>query len=251
MGVCLMERETYAGMAEYDSSHWWYVARRNILAAVVARETTLPVDARVLEIGCGTGHNLSMLGRFGEIDAIEIDTYARDIATKRLGRPIINAPLPELTGVAEQHYDLIALLDVLEHVEDDRAALISIARRLRDDGRMLITVPQYPFMWSGHDVASHHFRRYTKRSFRAVASEAGLKIDLLQSFNSLLFPLAVGDRMVSKLTGRIGADDKPPPAPLNKVFKSVFGFERYLVGRIPMPPGLSLMALLSVPKSAL
>jgi SAM-dependent methyltransferase len=240
-----MERETYAGMAEHDSTHWWYVARRDILATVIEREIRLPADARILEIGCGTGHNLAMLTRYGQADAVEIDDYARDIATQRLGRPIMNAPLPELSGVPENEYDLVALLDVLEHVDDDRGSLRSIAQRLRSGGRILITVPQFPFMWTGHDVASHHKRRYTKASFRAAVADAGLTIDLLQSFNSLLFPLALGERMVSKLAGRSGPHDAPPPGPVNGLFKGVFGLERHLVGRVPMPPGLSLIAVLS------
>jgi 2-polyprenyl-3-methyl-5-hydroxy-6-metoxy-1,4-benzoquinol methylase len=240
-----VEHETFAGMAEHDSSHWWYVARRDVLASVIAREVKLPPMAKLLEIGCGTGHNLAMLARFGDIDAVELDSYAREIATKRLDRPVMNAMLPELAGVPAQHYDLVALLDVLEHVEDDRAALKAIATRLRPGGSILLAVPQYPWMWTGHDVASHHFRRYTKATLRKAIDDAGLKIDLLQSFNSLLFPLAVVDRMAARITGKTGSDDAPPPAPVNSLFTKVFAFERHLIGRVPMPPGLSLIAIAS------
>ena len=137
------------------------------------------------------------------------------------------------------------MLDVLEHVEDDRAALKAIAARLRPGGSVLLTVPQYPWMWTGHDAASHHFRRYTKSTLRKVAEEAGLKLDLLQSFNSLLFPLAVVDRLAARLTNRSGSDDNPPPPPINTFFTKVFAFERHLIGRVPMPPGLSLIAVAS------
>ncbi len=240
-----MEQETYAGMAQHDSIHWWYVARREVLARVIADRIKPPADAHILEIGCGTGHNLAMLARFGRVDAVELDDYARDVATKRFDRPVLNAMLPDLDGVPERAYDLVALLDVLEHVEDDRAALAAIRARLRSGGTILLTVPQYPWMWTGHDAASHHHRRYTKRTLRTVVEAAGLKLDLLQSFNSLLFPLAVADRMAAKVTGRTGSDDTPPPAPINRLFTTIFGLERYLVGRVPMPPGLSLIALAS------
>jgi 2-polyprenyl-3-methyl-5-hydroxy-6-metoxy-1,4-benzoquinol methylase len=240
-----VDHETFAGMAEHDSTHWWYVARRDVLASVIAREVTLPPKPHILEIGCGTGHNLAMLARFGDVDAVELDAYARDIATKRLNRPVANAMLPELAGVPVHHYDLVALLDVLEHVEDDRAALAAIAVRLRPGGSVLLAVPQYPWMWTGHDVASHHFRRYTKATLRKAVDDAGLKLDLLQSFNSLLFPLAIVDRMAARITGKTGSDDAPPPAPINSLFTKVFAFERHLIGRVPMPPGLSLIALAS------
>ena len=235
----------YDRMAEHDATHWWYRARRDVLAALIKRKIALPPIARILEIGCGTGHNLAMLSAFGDVDAIEIDDHSRGIAAQRLGRDVGASPLPELSGVVDQSYDMVAILDVLEHVEDDRAALKAIAARLRPGGSILLTVPQYPWMWTGHDAASHHFRRYTKATLRKVAEEAGLKLDLLQSFNSLLFPLAVVDRLAARVTGRTGSDDTPPPAPINSLFSKIFAFERHLIGRVPMPPGLSLIALAS------
>ncbi len=240
-----MDRVIYDRMAEHGATHWWYRARRDILASIIRRKIDLPPMARILEIGCGTGHNLDMLGGFGEVDAIEIDDHSRGIASKRLGRDVGASRLPALEGVADQSYDMVAILDVLEHVDDDRAALSAIAQRLRPGGTILITVPQYPWMWSGHDVANHHFRRYTKATLRGAIADAGLKLTMLQSFNSLLFPLAAADRLFAKLTGRQGSDDAMPPAPVNALFEKIFGLERYLVGRVPMPPGVSLVALVS------
>ncbi|MBU6207429.1 MAG: methyltransferase domain-containing protein [Alphaproteobacteria bacterium] len=239
-----MERIIYDRMADHDSAHWWYVARRDILADVIRRKIAPAPGARLLEIGCGTGHNLPMLQAFGTVDALEIDDAAAAIAAHRLGKSVSQAPLPALEGISDGAYDLIALLDVLEHIEDDHAALKSIAKRLKPGGRILLTVPQYMWMWSGHDVANHHFRRYTKRTLRAVIGAAGLKIDLLSHFNSLLFPLAAADRFVARVTGREGSDDALPATPLNAAFRAIFGIERHLVGRVPMPPGVSLIAVL-------
>lgn len=239
-----MERIIYDRMAEHDSTHWWYRARRDVLASVIARKVTLPNDATILEIGCGTGHNLPMLGAFGTVDALEIDDAAAAIATTRLGKPVSQAPLPVLAGVPNEAYDMVALLDVLEHVEDDRAALIAIAERLKPGGTLLLTVPQYPWMWSGHDVANHHFRRYTKATLRQVVADAGLRFDLLTHFNSLLFPLAAADRLIARATGREGSDDAPPPAVVNRLFEAIFGLEQHLVGRVPMSPGVSLLGLI-------
>ena len=125
-----MDRIVYDRMAAHDSTHWWYRARRDILADYVRRHAGLPAGARILEIGCGTGHNLPMLAQFGEIDAIEIDDAARDIASQRLGKPVGTAPLPELTGVARGSYDMVAVLDVIEHIDDDVAALKAMGVRL-------------------------------------------------------------------------------------------------------------------------
>jgi SAM-dependent methyltransferase len=240
-----MERAVFDRMAELDSRHWWFVARRRILGDLIAREVPLPAKARILEIGCGTGHNFEMLGRFGTIDALEIDEGARALASSRLGREIGTAPLPELTGVPDGAYDLIALLDVLEHIEEDQASLASIKRKLAPGGRILITVPANEWMWSAHDAAHHHHRRYSKAGLRKVIDSAGLKIETLTYFNTLLFPLAAAARIAGKLMGKKESDDTLPPAPVNSLFGAVFGLERHLVGRVPLPAGVSLVALLS------
>lgn len=241
-----MDRIVYERMAAHDTTHWWYRARRDILADYLTRWGDLPKDARILEIGCGTGHNLPMLAQFGEIDAIEIDETARAKASERLGKPIGTAPLPELVGVAPGSYDLVAVLDVIEHVEDDVAALKAIATALKPGGKILITVPAHQWMWSAHDVVNHHKRRYSKAGFEALLEKTGLKGRKLGYFNSLLFPVAVAARFAGKLMGKDDSDDSPPPKPLNALFEGIFRLERHMVGRVPLPPGLSLIALASV-----
>ncbi|RZI38565.1 class I SAM-dependent methyltransferase, partial [Herbaspirillum sp. HC18] len=130
-----MDRIVYDRMAAHDSTHWWYRARRDILADYLTRYGKLPKAARILEIGCGTGHNLPMLAAFGTVDAIEIDPAARAIASERLGRPVGDAPLPELPGIERDAYDLIAVLDVVEHIEDDVAALAAMKACLKPGGK--------------------------------------------------------------------------------------------------------------------
>jgi SAM-dependent methyltransferase len=238
-----MDRIVYDRMAAHDSTHWWYRARRDILADYLTRYAALPAHARILEIGCGTGHNLPMLARFGTVDAIEIDPAARAIASERLGRAVGNAPLPALPGVPRGHYDLVAVLDVVEHIEDDVAALAAMATCLAPGGKILIAVPAHQWLWSAHDVVNHHHRRYSVKSLRAAIGAAGLKPEKLGYFNSLLFPLAAAARIAGKLTGRDDSDDSPPPPLVNSVFETIFRLERHLVGRVPMTPGVSIVTL--------
>ena len=240
-----MDRAVFDRMAEQDSRHWWFVARRRILSALIEREVRLPADARILEIGCGTGHNFQMLGQFGRIDAIEIDEGARALASRRLGREVGTAPLPELSGIPDGTYHLIALLDVLEHIEEDEASLASIKRKLAPGGRILLTVPANQWMWSAHDAAHHHHRRYSKQGLARVITKAGLRPHRISYFNTLLFPLAAAARIVGKLTGKKESDDQMPPKPVNSVLGAIFGLERHLVGRVPLPAGVSLVAILS------
>lgn len=238
-----MDRIVYDRMAAHDSHHWWYRARRDILADYIAREAKLPADARILEIGCGTGHNLPMLAKFGEVDAIEIDDAARAIASERLGKPVGAAPLPELTGVERGAYDMVAVLDVVEHIDDDVAALKAMSECLTPGGCILIAVPAHQWMWSAHDVVNHHKRRYSKATLDAAITKAGLKHNGLSWFNSLLFPAAVAARLAGRLTGKDDSDDSPPPGPINGLFEKIFRVERHLVGRVPLTPGLSILTL--------
>jgi len=239
-----MERSVYDEMAALDQRHWWYRGRREVLDALIQR-LGLPADARILEVGCGTGHNLEMLSRFGSVDAIEVDAAARKMAEQRLGRTVMQAPLPALEGVAERTYDLVAAFDVIEHIEDDHAAVASIARRLAPGGRFVLTVPAHQWMWSAHDSVNHHHRRYSRRGLRRLIEGSPLKLDRIGYFNSLLFPLAVGQRLAAKLARTDSSDVTMPAAALNQALERVFAFERRLVGRVPLPPGLSLFAVAS------
>jgi SAM-dependent methyltransferase len=240
-----MERVVYQQMAELDDRHWWYRARREIIADLIRRQAKPPNGAAILEIGCGTGHNLAMLSGFGRVDALELDDEARALSEKRLGREVMRSPLPELVEVPDRHYDLVGAFDVIEHIDDDRAALASIAAKLKPGGTFVMTVPAHQWMWTAHDVVNHHKRRYSKRGLKALIEGSPLQLIKLGYFNSLLFPLAVAQRAASKLRGKEDADVKLPAAPLNAALEGIFRAERYFVGRLPLPPGLSLFAVAS------
>lgn len=242
-----MERVVFERMAELDQDHWWFLARRRILETLIAREVRPPKKARILEIGCGTGHNLPMLSRFGRVQACELDDSARALAAKRFGRKIEAAKLPDLSVFEADSYDLIALLDVLEHVPDDRSALESILTRLKPGGALLLTVPANKWMWSAHDVAHHHYRRYSKSALARLVRETGFEPQLLTYFNTLLFPLVAAARIVGKITCKESADDSLPSAPINAALNAIFGLEAGLIGRVPMPFGISLVAVLRKP----
>ena len=181
-----MERAVYDHMAELDQRHWWYLGRRKVLAEIIRRLARPPADARILEVGCGTGHNFGMLTTFGAVDAVELDETARSMAEKRLGRRVLPDPLPELGGVADRAYDLICAFDVIEHIPDDAHAIATIAAKLKPGGKLAMTVPAHRWMWSAHDVINHHKRRYSKRSLKALIDGSPLELDSIGYLNSIL-----------------------------------------------------------------
>lgn len=239
-----MERSVYDRMNELETNHWWFVARRKIIAALIDRHLPQGAEATILEAGCGSGGNLPMLGQFGQVDAFEYDATARQHATEKSRLDVRFGALPDQLPFEDRRYDLIGLFDVLEHIEADTASLAALAGRLSDKGVILVTVPAFPFLWSRHDERHHHFRRYTRTSLDEVARKAGLKVRYASYFNFFLFPAAVLARTLKRLTGSDTPDDTMPARPVNAVLSRVFGSERHLVGRLRLPVGLSLAAVL-------
>lgn len=234
-----MDRATYDRMAEIDQDHWWFVARRRIIASLIERHRPKPGPMRILEVGAGTGSNLALLQRYGAVDAIEPDDGARAFAEQRSGLSIKGGYLPNVP-LDDGAYDMIVLLDVLEHIPGDVEALSCLKDKLAPGGRILVTVPGAPWMWSAHDVAHHHQRRYTAAQLRGVFGRAGLKARYLTHFNSVLFPLIAAVRLLGKLSGKEGGDDAMPSKPVNAALTSLFGAERLWVARVPVPFGVSI-----------
>lgn len=243
-----MDRAVYERMAEIDGAHWWFVARRRIVTALIREQGPARPALKILEVGCGTGSNIAMLQAFGTVDAVEPDDLARRIASERSGLPIKGGYLPDGVALEDGHYDLIVLLDVLEHIPGDLEALTALRAKLAPGGRLMVTVPASPWLWSKHDVAHHHQRRYTEQSLRAVFEKAGFRVRHRSHFNTLLFPLIVAARGLGKLLKREGGDDAMPSPLVNRVLAATFGAERHWVARRSLPFGVSL-ALVAEPAS--
>jgi SAM-dependent methyltransferase len=235
-----MDRAVYDRMAEIDRDHWWFVGRRRIIRALIERFRPKAGKLSILEVGCGTGSNIALLQEFGTVEAIEPDDHARAFSELRTGIAIKGGYLPNVP-LEDGRYDLIVLLDVLEHIPDDHGALVALRAKLAPGGRLLLTVPAMPTLWSGHDVAHHHQRRYTAKTLEAVVKGAGFRTIHRGAFNSLLLPLIVGIRALNKLRRHEGGDDDAlPPKPINSMLAGLFGAERYAAVRGLFPLGVSI-----------
>lgn len=238
-----MEQAAYQSLRDSQDRHWWFVGRRRIVARLIERFVSLPAQARVLEAGCGYGGNLAMLGRLGDVHAFEYDDAARNHAAALSHRPVAYGKLPDDIGFANDRFDLIAMLDVLEHIDEDVGSLRTLGDRLAPGGSLLLTVPAVPWLWSDHDVLHRHKRRYTKALLMQRLHEAGFAPVRVGYFNSLLFPLVVVQRLLSRFLGGGAGDHGAPAEPLNSVLAAIFGLESKVLGWLPFPIGLSLFAV--------
>ncbi len=241
-----MNPNAYLEMADTETRHWWFAGRRSVAASLILK-LDLPADAKILEIGSGTGGNLQMLAAFGKVSALEMDVTARSIAAEKTGGHFdIRAGFcPTDIPFSGEKFDLICFFDVLEHIEEDVETLVAVKRLLAEDGRVLVTVPAYRWLWTTCDEFLHHKRRYSASELRGKVSAAGLRLEKISYFNTLLFPLAVAVRFTDRLLGSSFASGTGmPPFPLNALFRQILGAERFLLGNLNLPFGVSLLAIL-------
>ena len=239
-----MDSSLYLQMRELEDCHWWFVGRRAIVASQL-ESSALPTDSNILDLGCGTGGNLEMLTQFGKVVGVELDEQAAQLARERGVAAVIRGKLPDGLPLAEGTFQCITLLDVLEHIADDRATLETVNALLGPDGRVLITVPAFPFLWGPHDEAHHHQRRYRAKQLRDLLEASGFEITTLSYCNTWLFPVAALVRLLRKCfpRGDVGSELVLPPAPLNTLLAKLFASERYLLRHMNLPFGISLLAV--------
>lgn len=242
-----MDPKAYLEMKSVEQQHWWFVARRKIIGSVIA-QLRLPENARILEIGCGTGGNLKMLSSFGRVDAIEMNPDAVALVQKEHGNSVhvVQGALPGIPADMLGQYDLVCMFDVLEHIADESAVLRDARSLLNQKGRLIVTVPAYQWLWGTHDEFLHHKRRYTLCRLGDGLKLNGFAPLRLSYFNTWLFPLVAIGRLFDKLFKPVSSTGTSVPAGwVNHLLQAVFASEQWLlrVGRIPF--GVSLLAIAS------
>lgn len=244
-----MDHDVYRRMAEIQDRHWWYEARRQIIAALI-KSLKLPQGAKILEAGCGPGANLKMLARFGDVWGFEPDNFAINhcrlysgISPVQLEMGFLPAPIP-----FDGPFDLIGAFDVIEHVQQDAESLKALFNITKPGGYALFTVPAFQFLWSQHDVVNHHHRRYILPQFEKLLRESGYRITYISYYNTWLFPLVAGVRFIKKsLKITDHPDETMPGAAANKLLRFIFASERFVLGKIGLPFGVSIIAVCQRP----
>lgn len=239
-----MQQHTYAIMNRVEDSHWWFVGRRLILESflqAIAQQIRNPKsEIRILDVGCGTGANLEMLAQFGEAEGVDVSDDALEFC-KAKGLKA-HKGLAENLPFEDASFDLVTALDVVEHLDDDLEGLKEMRRVLKKDGRALMFVPAFMFLWGVQDDISHHRIRYTKKQIVERVRRAGFEIERATYANITFFTPILAGRALMKLTGiRPESENNITIGALNGFLGKVFGAERFWLKNFNFPFGVSIV----------
>ncbi len=251
-----MDARLYRDFARLEDRHWWFRGRRAVVQAVLRARFKRP-SLRILDVGCGTGGMMMMLTEFGRVEGLDVSAEGLAFCRDRVGPQVElhQGSLP--AGIPEgRRYGLVTAFDVLEHLDDPVGALRAIAAALEPGGTFVCTVPAHPSLWSRHDVANHHARRYTRPLLEQHLVAGGLTPTQVSFLNaSLLAPIALV-RWAQRLFpgtadpgGEVESDFAEVPAVLNRLLEALFSVERFVVPSVGLPFGVSLLAVAEAPVS--
>ncbi len=244
-----MQAHTYSIMNEVEQSHWWFVGRRQIIKSFLERLVrSLKADAgtakiKILDVGCGTGANLEMLSEFGEAEGVDVSSDALNFCRAR-GLANVKQGEAERLPYGDESFELVTGLDVVEHLDDDLAGLKEMHRVLRTEGRALLFVPAFMFLWGVQDDISNHRRRYTMNELKSVVANAGFVVERATYVNITFFaPILLG-RLLMRATGfRPASENNITIGFLNGVLGKIFGAESVALQHASFPFGVSIICV--------
>ena len=235
-----MDQKLHDTYRRIENEHWWFVGRRKILFDLLKKHSA-PVNS-ILDVGCNTGVLVRALQERGH------DAYGTDLSSDAIeyGKAHGVANLQLADGVRQPFpdgmFDCVLALDVIEHIDDDGAALKEMMRVLKPNGLLIIKVPAYQFLWGVQDDVSQHKRRYTKKSLQALMSSVQLEVLRCSYFNTFLFPPIALIRLIQRIIPPKRTSDFDLNNPtVNEILKRMFLFEAQLLNQTNFPFGVSLL----------
>src|SRR3954462_9111886 len=235
-----MQQHTYSIMYEIEGSHWWFAGRRRILEKFLQSiAQKIGSNAHILDVGCGTGANLEMLGQFGTAEGVDVSAEALNFCRRR-GLNDVREGEAEHLPYEDESFDLVTAFDVVEHLDDDVAGLREMRRVLRPGGRVLLFVPTFMFLWGVQDEVGNHRRRYRLHELRQAVTAAGFEVERTTYANITFFLPVLLVRKFMRLTGiRTETENSINVPAFNRLFGAIFGAERHWLRHLNIPFGVS------------
>ena len=231
-------------MYEAEDTYWWFVARRDLVRRLLTRYLPRAASRRIADVGCGTGATLTLLQPFGRTVGMDIAPEAVGFCRVRGHQDLVQGAATQLP-FADASFDAITALDILEHLDDDAAAVRELARILRPGGLLVFTAPAYQWLWSEHDEALSHRRRYVAAELRRLLQEQGLEVVKVSYCIALLLGPIYLFRLLHRLLG-LERKGEPKtalyqlPGPLNGLLVGILYLENRWIARFNLPFGVSL-----------
>lgn len=240
-----MKEIVYHTNYKLEDTYWWFLARREIIANTIRKTLDVGPEDYLLDVGCGTCGMAEFLSKEFNIVAIDTSELALEYCKKR---GVENVFQSTLENFPKNQYKIkaITILDVIEHIENDKEIVKQLYETLPEDGYLIATVPAYQFLWSFHDEVHKHYRRYTLSKFKILIQNAGFKIVFATYFNTFLFPFALFKRFIDiifKLEKKNEYAIEILPNPINKLFTKIFEMEKYFFPKNSFPFGLSILLI--------
>lgn len=240
-----MEKKLFKEINDIEFGHWWFRGRRKVISNML-RFLVGEKKKTALDIGFGTGLNSKLLGEFSEtVSGLDLSEEA--ILFAKQNNPDLKVFKGEFPLYNfDRSYDIIILLDVLEHIQDDARAIRKIEELLNNGGIALLTVPALQMLWTEHDVLLHHYRRYTKKELQnLILNSSDLIIEKISYFNTFLFFPILSYRFLRKAfgLGKGASDFFMAPTMLNALLSYIFSLESYLLRFANFPIGVSLICV--------
>ena len=240
-----MQSHHYPILYQVEETHWWYVGRRRIIHSLVQKICNKldKRDPRILDVGCGTGANLKMLATCGRAQGVDISPQAVEFCRQR-GLDSVKLGAIEHLPYENDSFELVTALDVIEHLDDDVAGLREMRRVLRRNGRLLLFVPAFMFLWGVQDDVSNHRRRYTLPQLLSAVKEAGFSVESASYANiSFFLPVLVVRSLMRWLSLRADTEYGINISPMNGPFSWLFAAERFILNRWKIPFGVSAVCI--------
>ena len=238
-----MNNEEYERMYRLEDSYWWFVGRHNLIETFLEMEYPAKNDLTILDIGCGTGAMSQKLNTKGLVVSADFNPLALTFSRKRGLHRLCNADAMNLPFKSES-FDVIISLDILEHLPNDCAALREYVRVLKPGGKLFATVPAYASLWSGHDVALMHHRRYHTGELQRKVREAGFTLHKVSYAMTILCPVVWAYRKISRFFGnKPAASLVPVPSLINRSLTSLLNMENAWIKRKSFPFGVTLFCI--------
>lgn len=232
-----MNLKTFERHIENEKSHWWFKGRREILDTLIKKKNKSK-KISILDFGAGSGTNINMLKNYGIVYIYEKNEKMKKYLKKKYKK---NKKIFIVNNYRKKKYDLILAADVIEHIKNDRYVVNNLYKILKKDGKIVITVPAFQFLFSQKDIQLRHYRRYNLKTIKNILKKFNtLKISYFNFF--LFLPLSITIIFFKLLKiDFIAKAEKTPNIIINKFLYSIFKAEKYFLNFINFPFGLSIV----------